>query len=121
MDAVIGMMQVDPAEVTDDGEYIVEGPAGSRVLTVGWADEHMIFWVAVPTPLRGEVQELTKYRFWILPGGRVVNIHSGATYLGPVISRDPDGNADHDWHVFLDTSGAPVPDSTQPQATYPTH
>jgi hypothetical protein len=119
MDAVIGMMQVSPADVGEDGEYVVEFPAGTRALCVGWVNDHMVMWVAVPTYLRGEAPDTVKQRFLILPGSRKVVLPSWAQYLGTVISRDESGEADHDWHFFTDISGIQI--YRPAQSTYSLH
>jgi len=120
MKAIIGMVQIDPAEVSgDSGEYIVAFPAGSRALCVGWVDDSMVLWVSVPVPLLGETPELVKRRFLVLPGARLVNIPDWAQYVGTVISRDEDGEAFHDWHVFSDSTGVQVYGAAQ--STYNVH
>lgn len=114
MNCVIGALAVRADQVSaSNGEYIVEFPAGTRVLSTDWINDDIVIWVAVPRPLPGEPAATLKRRFWILPGLRNVGLHDAATYLGTVFVEN------QDWHIFIDYSGLPL--HREPDAAYPLH
>lgn len=114
MNCVIGALLIDPDQVTSyTGEYIVEFPVGTRVLTADWLNGGLALWVAVPRRLPGEEVKLFKRRFWIVPGLRDIELHDAATYLSTLFIDD------QDWHVFIDYSGLEV--HRAPDAAYPMH
>lgn len=107
-ESVIGMLRIDPGAVSERGEYIVDFPRGARALCVGWIDGQIVMWAAVPLPLPGEKPVMRKQRFFVLPGARRVTLPTWAQYLGTVISRDENGEVDHDWHIFFDASAGVI-------------
>jgi hypothetical protein len=115
----IGIVIVNPDDIREDCEYILECPVDARILSCGLLGGRIALWLA--SPYSAGTLRTEKRRLFIAPGGHPIRLRLDMTaYIGTVIApiEGEDAQA-QDWHVFTDVSGDPV-DKT-PAHTYLMH
>ena len=113
----IGIVVIAPDDIHADGTYIIECPRLARPLSVNWLGDKMLMWMITPMDDVASAVPI-KRRTWVVPGGRPLSLgaHDGV-YVGTVIVPMGEDTV-QDWHVFFDTSDAPVSGPAQSTHTF---
>lgn len=112
----IGFFAINPTNIHNTGEYMLETYAGTKMLRTQWSEVHnaLLIWALVPQHALLE-NKLINTKLWLIPGCDASQMNPyTVTYLGTVDVPMDEGDAPLPWHVFhemaasLSSSAIPV-------------